>query len=65
MNWSDTFAALHRVGYDGWLTLESFSHADPGFASAINIWRDFARDADEVATEGLAFLHEAWAWPQV
>ena len=63
VNWVDTFAALHRVGYDGWLTIESFSRMDPDFAGAIHIWRDFARDPQEVATRGLAFMREAWAWP--
>ena len=58
---TETFAALRRVEYDGWLTIESFSRADPEFASAIHIWRDFARSADEVATDGLGFLRAAWA----
>jgi len=61
VHWSDTFAALHRVGYDGWLTIESFSRLDPEFAGAIHIWRDFAREADEVATEGLTFVRRSWA----
>ncbi|MEM7307238.1 MAG: sugar phosphate isomerase/epimerase [Planctomycetota bacterium] len=61
VNWADTFAALRSVGYDGWLTIESFSRADAQFAGDIHIWRDFARDADQVATEGLAFLRSSWA----
>ena len=61
VNWKDTFDALQRVGYDGWLTIESFSRADAEFASGIHIWRDFARDADEVATDGLAFMRSSWA----
>lgn len=60
VRWEETFAALQAAGYDGWLTIESFSRADPEFAGAIHIWRDFARDADEVARDGLAFLRTSW-----
>jgi len=60
VDWAGTFASLRRVGYDGWLTIESFSRADPEFAGAIHVWRDYAVDADEVAREGLAFLRASW-----
>jgi len=59
VNWTDTFAALKRVGYDGWLTIEPFSRADPGFAGQIHVWRDFAAPED-VSTKGLAFMRESW-----
>ena len=59
VNWRDTFEALKRVGYDGWLTIESFSLADPEFAGLIHVWRDYAASAD-IATKGLAFMRTAW-----
>ena len=58
--WKETFAALKSVGYDGWLTIESFSRLDPDFAGAIHVWRDF--DACEaIYTDGLKFIRESWA----
>lgn len=59
VRWKETFAALRRIGYDGWLTIEAFSTADPGFASAINVWRDFD-PSEEIAREGLAFMRAGW-----
>ncbi|TDJ69149.1 MAG: sugar phosphate isomerase/epimerase [Planctomycetota bacterium] len=58
--WDETFKALKAIGYDGWLTIESFSRLDPGFAGAIHIWRDF--DAlEDVYTAGLRFMRRMWA----
>ena len=61
VNWTETFRALHRVGYDGWLTIEAFSRLDPEFAAAIHIWRDFFNDPEEVTTRGLEFMRSSWA----
>jgi len=60
VNWTDTFRSLRMIGYDGWLTIESFSRLDPEFAAAIHIWRDFARDPEEVYTRGLEFMRGMW-----
>ncbi len=60
VNWTDTFRTLRRVGYDGWLTIEAFSRLDPEFAGMIHIWRDFARDPEEVYTRGLEFMRRMW-----
>ena len=54
--------ALQRQGYDGWLVIEAFSRRDPGFASAINVWREFD-PADDIWREGQRFLRRAWADP--
>jgi D-psicose/D-tagatose/L-ribulose 3-epimerase len=58
--WEDTFRALHDVGYDGWFTIEAFSRADPDFAAAIHIWRDFCDDPMTLARQGLAFMRDSW-----
>lgn len=58
--WGPSFEALHAAGYDGWLTIEAFGTADPEFAAAIHIWRDFVDDPHTLAREGLAFIREQW-----
>jgi D-psicose/D-tagatose/L-ribulose 3-epimerase len=61
VRWRETFAALRRLGYDGWLTIESFSRATPDLATAMRIWRDVFADPDEVAAQGVCFIREHWA----
>ncbi|HYH55511.1 MAG TPA: sugar phosphate isomerase/epimerase family protein, partial [Anseongella sp.] len=40
--WDETFSALARVGYKGWLTIEGFTRNDPAFANSIGVWREFS-----------------------
>ena len=54
--WDATFAALHHVGYDGWLTVKSFGNALPNLAAATKIWRPLFDSPDQVAREGFAFM---------
>jgi D-psicose/D-tagatose/L-ribulose 3-epimerase len=54
--WDDTFDALRDVGYDGWLTVESFGDALPNLAAATKIWRQLFDSQEQVAVEGLAFM---------
>ncbi len=56
VDWAGVFAALRDVKYDGWLTIESFVPAIKELAAACAIWRSFAKDGDELAGKGLAFL---------
>ena len=51
----EIFAELKSVGYDGWLTIESFSRNDVEFANAINVWREFS-DPWEIAEQGYQFI---------
>ncbi len=51
----EALTTLASVGYDGWMTIEAFSRSDPGFANAINVWREFS-PAWEIAEKGHAFL---------
>jgi D-psicose/D-tagatose/L-ribulose 3-epimerase len=58
--WRETFRALRRGAYDGWLTVEAFGRASPGFAAKTKVWREFAAP-DEIYREGLAFIRSSWA----
>lgn len=56
IDWDGTFKAIKAVKYDGWLTIESFVPAIKELAAAAAIWRPLAKDGDELAKKGLAFL---------
>ncbi len=61
VRWTETFDALKRAEYDGWLVVEAFSRQDPGFGAALRIWRDRFADPREVWEPGAAFVREGWA----
>lgn len=54
--WEPIFDALHEIGYDGWLTIESFGRAFPLAAGTSRIVRPVFESQRQVAVEGLAFL---------
>jgi len=54
--WSDTFDAIAEVGYDRWLTIESFGRGLPDLAAATRVWRDFAESPEAVYREGYGFI---------
>ncbi|MGC8795173.1 MAG: sugar phosphate isomerase/epimerase family protein, partial [Bryobacteraceae bacterium] len=56
VEWEAVFAALRDVGYDGWLTIESFGFALGGISAAASIWRDLETSPDRIAIEGIQFL---------
>ena len=58
VEWPDVFAALREVGYDGWLTIESFGFALGELSAAASIWRDIAPTPDAIAFEGVKFLKQ-------
>jgi D-psicose/D-tagatose/L-ribulose 3-epimerase len=59
--WAETFRALKRGGYDGWVVIEAFGRALPGIAEATRVWRDFFPHTDEVYQFGHDFLRDQWA----
>ncbi len=61
VDFAAVFAALKAVGYDGWLTIESFGHSLPDIAAATKVWRPLAGSNEEVFTEGLALMRGGWA----
>jgi D-psicose/D-tagatose/L-ribulose 3-epimerase len=56
--WYDFFQALHDVGYDDCITIESFDPDMESIAKLICIWRKLADSPEQLATEGLSFLKE-------
>jgi len=61
VDWQGALAALAKLAYDGWLTIESFGFAVGEIAAAASIWRDLAPSAESIAFEGLRFLKSAAA----
>lgn len=55
VQWDETFSALAKINYKGWLTVEAFSRSDPDFANSINVWRQYSEPWD-MAEKGLAFI---------
>lgn len=58
--WDSTFAALHDIGYDGWLTVEAFGNSLPNLAAATKIWRKLFQSEDELAADAYSFLADNW-----
>jgi D-psicose/D-tagatose/L-ribulose 3-epimerase len=50
------FGALHDIGYDGDIVIESFTPEVKSIARAVCIWREIAPDQDSIVREGTAFL---------
>lgn len=55
--WDDVFSAFSEIGYDGWLTIESFSRNDVDFANSINVWREYSKPWD-VAEKGFDLIRK-------
>jgi D-psicose/D-tagatose/L-ribulose 3-epimerase len=55
VDWKGILKVLKEIGYDGWLTIESFAQPEPALAAAAAIWRDLAPTGDDLARQGLQF----------
>jgi D-psicose/D-tagatose/L-ribulose 3-epimerase len=63
--WDEVFTALREVGYDQWLTIESFGFSLGDLSAAAAIWRDIEPAGPEsIAFEGVKFLRSAAARPR-
>ncbi|MCW2833386.1 MAG: putative sugar phosphate isomerase/epimerase [Nocardioides sp.] len=60
-DWPALLAALHHVGYEGPLNIESFTADNASIATAASIWRPLAPTQDDLARDGLAFLRSLTA----
>lgn len=58
--WDEVFAALKRIRYDGWLSIEAFGPRPPEVARLTRTWRQAFPDEEYVAREGLRFMRERW-----
>ena len=56
--WEEFFGALKSVGYDGWVTIESFTTELENVARLCCIWRKLADSPEQLATQGLAFVKD-------
>ena len=61
VNWQETFDALKKIKYDGWLTIEAFGLALPSLAAATKIWRKMFISEEQLAGDGLKFMKREWA----
>ena len=60
IDWQEVGNALREIGYQGMVSIESFTPDNVTIARAASIWRPLATSQDDLATEGLAFLR-SWA----
>jgi D-psicose/D-tagatose/L-ribulose 3-epimerase len=60
-DWPAIVGALDEVGYQGALTIESFTPDNASIAVAASIWRPLAASPDDLAHDGLAFLRSLLA----
>lgn len=58
--WAETFKALRKAKYDGWLTIEAFGRALPPLAAATRVWRDFAPNYEEIYRFGFKIMKQGW-----
>lgn len=56
INWAGIAAALKRIGYDGDVTIESFTPEVKVIARAAAIWRQIEPSREDIAVKGLKFL---------
>ncbi|MDO4575860.1 MAG: sugar phosphate isomerase/epimerase family protein [Planctomycetia bacterium] len=59
VNWSEVFATLQEVKYDGTLCIEAFGSALPKLAAVTKIWRKMFADETQLVTDGLRFMRES------
>jgi len=57
--WAEFFATIAAIGYDRWLTIESFGFSLGELSTAAAVWRDLASNPEAIAFEGLRFLRAA------
>ena len=54
--WNEIFPTLKAIGYDRWLTIESFGFSLGDLSAAVCIWRDLAPTPDSIGFDGIKFL---------
>ena len=59
--WDETYKALRKAKYDGWLTIEAFGKSLPALAAATRVWRQYYPNVEEVYTFGYKSMKQGWA----
>jgi D-psicose/D-tagatose/L-ribulose 3-epimerase len=59
-DWDSFRRGLEAVDYEGYVTIESFTSDNQELADAVCIWRPFADDQDQLASQGLKFLEKTF-----
>ena len=54
--WAEFFSTVAELGYDRWMTIESFGFSLGALSTAAAVWRDLAPTPETIAFEGLKFL---------
>lgn len=60
VDWSGVLSALHDIGYEGDIVIESFSEGNEVIAKAASIWRRLYTSSEELSVNGLQFLQGNW-----
>ncbi len=58
VDWQGVFRSLKKLGYNEWLTIESFGFAIGEISAAASIWRDIEPSPEDIAWDGLKFLRQ-------
>ena len=59
IDWAAYGEVLREIGYEGAMSIETFTPENEIIATAASIWRQLAPSPDDLARDGLAFL-SAW-----
>lgn len=59
-NWAAWYKGLEAIGYQGTVSIESFTPDNKELAAAVCVWKPLAPGQDQFAQQGLAFLRQ-WA----
>lgn len=59
-DWAAWYTALEAIGYQGMVSIESFTPDNKELAAAVCVWKPLAASQDQFARQGLAFLKQ-WA----
>lgn len=58
VNWPEFFTTVAEIGYDGWMTIESFGFHIRELSAASSVWRDLAPTPQSIAFDGIHFLRK-------
>jgi len=58
VNFGETFLALHKMEYKGWLVIEAFGMTNPDIIPAANIWRNAFESEEQLCRDGLEFIKQ-------